>query len=164
VTKARSTFVCSLAILGAGSLGAPGADAHRNAAQVTAATRCGISVERRAPAAWARFGAPGGGTPHIAAGDRVYGFFFTKQLLAGNPSNPHNKILWIVHDGSPTRTITVTATRRGTTATAHLVFRAVDRAGRIYPSYVNLPAAGCWALELRWNGRSTSTAVQVVTS
>ena len=92
----------------------------------------------------------------------MYGFLFGPKLRSGNPSTPHNKILWVVNDGSANRVLTVAARRTGTTETAHLTFRSVDRAGRIYPSYVNLPTAGCWALSFTWNGRTTNTAVRVV--
>jgi hypothetical protein len=137
------------------------ADARGTGTRATSPATCGVPIKRDAPAAWARFGAPPTGTPYIAADSRLDGFLFTQKLRTGNRTNPHNKILWILNDGSPTQVLSLTARRVGTGAVAHRQFRAVDRAGRIYPSYVNLPAAGCWTLNFTWNGHTTSTAVRV---
>jgi hypothetical protein len=161
MTTVRSTLIFGVALISAAMLSAPASEARNANAQATAANPCGTPVQRDAPATWAHFGAPPRGTPHIAAGGRMYGFLFVPRLRSGNPSNPRNKILWIVNDGSANRVLTVAAHRTGTTDTAHLTFRSVDPAGRIYPSYVNLPAAGCWSLSITWNGRTTQAVIRV---
>jgi hypothetical protein len=63
-------------------------------------------------------------------------------------ASPANKILWVsrlqVQPGAP---LMIRATLNGTD-------RSVTREviGGPGPSYVNLPAAGCWTLNLSWSG------------
>ena len=74
------------------------------------------------------------------------------HLRAGHPTNPANKILWIVH---PPRGLDLVI-RAHPLAAAHpliTVRRPADSSpGPIYPSYVDVPRAGCWAITLRWSG------------
>jgi hypothetical protein len=92
--------------------------------------------------------------PHAigAKGDAV-AFLFGAPLRAGNPTNPSNKILWIMRkprDGSP-----LLVTARPIDSARPLVrasWPPDSSPGEIYPSYVNVPSAGCWRVTVRWAG------------
>jgi hypothetical protein len=68
-----------------------------------------------------------------------------------------NKVLWIMklpRLGSPLR-----IEARPVGASRPLIrstFPADSSPGEIYPSYVNVPRAGCWRLTLRWAGHVDS--------
>ncbi len=67
-------------------------------------------------------------------------------LRVRQPAGTNNKILWVAHDASP-GPLHITARLDGRT-----VRRSVD----LGPSYVDLPAAGCWQLSLSWPGHTDS--------
>lgn len=80
---------------------------------------------------------------------------FGYPLRAGHPSDPANKVLWIVRlprGGSALSILATPARARGPLVRVE----APDNAGpgEIYPSYVNVPAPGCWHLSLHWAGHS----------
>jgi hypothetical protein len=83
----------------------------------------------------------------------VFGF----PLRAGTPANRTNKVLWIVRlprNGSP---LTVTARpMRGAGPSVHASWPADSGPGEIYPSYLNVPHAGCWRVTLSWAHHSDS--------
>ena len=89
-------------------------------------------------------------------------FFFAPRLRAGHPTNPTNKILWVVRFprlGTPLR-----VTARSSAApsrTVRMSFPDNSSPGAIYPSYVDLPRPGCWALTLRWSKHTATIAVRV---
>ena len=113
-------------------------------------------------AAWSD-SSPGFTIPYaLSAGDAAGAFFFANPVRAGHPTNPANKILWIVRfprNGNPLR------------ITAHfgadpsLIVRASwpadSEPGEIYPSYLDLPRPGCWSLTLAWGKHRTSIDVRV---
>lgn len=76
---------------------------------------------------------------------------FGYPLRAGNPTNPANKVLWIMRlprNGSP---LTIEARPLRAGAPMIRVARPPDSSpGEIYPSYVNVPTSGCWRLTLHW--------------
>jgi hypothetical protein len=82
---------------------------------------------------------------------------FGYPLRAGNPTGRMNKVLWIMklpRQGSPLR-----IEARPVDAAKPLIrstFPADSSPGEIYPSYVNVPKAGCWRLTLRWAGHEDS--------
>ena len=69
--------------------------------------------------------------------------------------NHANKILWIMRlprNGSP---LTIEATPLHAAAPrVRLAWPADSSPGEIYPSYVNVPTAGCWQIALRWAGHT----------
>lgn len=71
-----------------------------------------------------------------------------------------NKILWVskvsLQPGSPLR---IRATLTGTDRT---VTRQV--LGGPGPSYVNMPAAGCWIMNLSWSGHQDQLALRYAAS
>lgn len=90
--------------------------------------------------------------PHaISSRGTVVAIVFGYPLRAGDPTDPANKILWIMRLprlGSP---LVIEATPLH--AKAPLIrhaWPADSSPGEIYPSYVNVPTAGCWRLTLRW--------------
>lgn len=91
-------------------------------------------------------------TPANAAG-----FLFAYPLRAGNVSDPNNKILWVVgvpRDGSPLHIAghPLSASR----PTVDYSFPDNASPGEIYPSIVDVPAAGCWHFDLSWGPNETS--------
>jgi hypothetical protein len=82
---------------------------------------------------------------------------FGYPLRAGNPAGRLNKVLWIMklpRLGSPLRieATPVDAAKPLIRST----FPADSSPGEIYPSYVNVPTAGCWRLTLHWAGHEDS--------
>lgn len=68
-----------------------------------------------------------------------------------------NKVLWIMklpRLGSP---LSIEATPvDASKPVIRSTFPADSSPGEIYPSYVNVPNAGCWRLTLRWAGHEDS--------
>ena len=106
---------------------------------------------------------PGFTVPYaLASGNAAGAFFFAHPIRAGRPSNPSNKVLWIVRfprDGNP---LDITA-RYG--ADRSLVVRtswpADSDPGEIYPSELDLSRPGCWTLTLAWGRHRASIDVHV---
>ncbi len=97
--------------------------------------------------------------PHVmgAAGNIVAILWATRDALHAPPlPNPHNKILWVSRFFSP-GPMTIRATLAGSarTATVHLP----NGPG---PSYVNMPAPGCWTLHLTWSGHTDQLSLRYV--
>jgi hypothetical protein len=90
--------------------------------------------------------------PH-ALSDRgtVAAIVFGYPLRAGDPTDPANKVLWIMRLprlGSP---LTIAARPlHGDAPLIRHTWPADSSPGEIYPSFVNVPTAGCWRLTLRW--------------
>ena len=96
--------------------------------------------------------------PHAVSkrGD-VAAIVFGNPLRAGHPKDHTNKILWIVRLPRLGLPLRIEATPLH--ATAQLIrysWPADSSPGEIYPSYVNVPTAGCWQLTLRWAGHTDS--------
>jgi hypothetical protein len=94
--------------------------------------------------------------PHALSFRRaVAAILFAHPLRAGNPTNPSNKILWIMkfpRHGLPLRIDA--RPLRAERPVIRLAFPADSSPGEIYPSYVNVPTAGCWRLALHWAGHT----------
>ena len=91
--------------------------------------------------------------PHVLGdrGDIVAILWLPKNALHAPPlPDQANKILWVSRVSlAPPSPLKIRATLVGTDRT---VYREVtDGPG---PSYVNLPSAGCWALDLTWSGHT----------
>ena len=139
----------------------------------TPTTTTGISACAPAPihhgapptwtaAAWSS-SSPGLKIPYaLASGGTAAAFFFAPSLRTGHPSNPANKILWVV--GSPRNGRPLHIAARWSARPSVIVrsqWPANASPGEIYPSYVDLPKPGCWALTLSWNGHSATIDLQV---
>lgn len=70
------------------------------------------------------------------------------------PRNVNPKVLWITRSGGYTRTLTV----RGERLDAAGSFSDTYRGFGDYPSYVNVPAPGCWRVTVR-SGRAIGSVV-----
>jgi hypothetical protein len=118
---------------------------------------CHSAVRHGVLPAWARtgFSDPRPRMPHVLgrSGD-IAAIVFGYPLLSPPAESRANKVLWVsrapVKPGSDLR---IRAQRmRGAKRVGHPVVRVIR--GGPGPSYVNLPARGCWRLSLRWSGRT----------
>ena len=104
---------------------------------------------------WARggFSSAGLNTPHVigAHGDIIAVLFV--QPRVHQPAGTYNKILWVAKAGYGP--LHISAHLEGTS-------RAVTRElpNGPGPSYVDMPAAGCWEMSLSWAGYQDTLAVQ----
>ena len=90
--------------------------------------------------------------PPIAAG-----FLFGYPLRSGAPTNPSNKILWVVDRPREGNGLVLSGHPRDTaTPTTHATFPADSGPGEIYPSQVDVPSPGCWHFDLAWGANRTS--------
>ncbi|HEY0389163.1 MAG TPA: hypothetical protein VGC71_12030 [Gaiellales bacterium] len=73
-------------------------------------------------------------------------------------SRLHMKILWTLHGGDPVRGLTI----RGVSSDGSDSFRQFLPGGTEFPSYLNVPSAGCWQIFVNagsLNGRLGVVAV-----
>ncbi len=101
---------------------------------------------------WARAGFTGTTYPPFAysAGGNLVAIVFGDPLTAP-PANDHsNKILWVAH-GYPPGDLVIAGRLEGADRTAR-----IDTGASPGPSIVDMPAPGCWHLDLRW-GDHTDT-------
>jgi hypothetical protein len=158
---AASAFGVSATAGGAPAGAAPAGAGAANTC-VPAPLHRGAPPRWTAPA-WAN-SSPGLRIPYALASNRAAAaFFFAPSLRAGHPTNPANKVLWVVRyprDGSPLR-ILAHSGGAGRPETTRLSFPDNSSPGEIYPSYVDLPTPGCWALTLRWSTHTATIDVQV---
>jgi hypothetical protein len=98
----------------------------------------------------------------VAIGGQAAAFFFAESLRAGHPTDPANKVLWVVRsprDGMP---LTISARRAGSRSPPVRISEPADSGpGEIYPSYVDLPQPGCWRLALAWGSHRAAINVHV---
>ena len=112
--------------------------------------------------AWARSGfyPPDVAMPHVMGeqGNIVAILWARHDALHAPPlANQGNKILWVSRQpGAP---LTIRATLQGADRTA--ILELPNGTG---PSLVNLPAAGCWTLNLSWPGHHDRVDLQYVDS
>ncbi len=97
--------------------------------------------------------------PHVmgATGDIVAILWATRDALHAPPvPDPHNKILWVsrVSWSGP---MTIRGTLAGSTRTA-----TVNLPNGPGPSYVDMPAPGCWTLHLSWGGHTDQLSLRYV--
>jgi hypothetical protein len=87
---------------------------------------------------------------------------YAESLRAGHPTDPANKVLWVVRsprDGMP---LTISARRAGSRSPTVRISEPADSGpGEIYPSYVDLPQPGCWRLALAWGSHRAAINVHV---
>ena len=97
--------------------------------------------------------------PHVmgASGNIVAILWSPKNALHA-PALPNrgNKILWASRVDGP-GPLVIRATLAGSTRTA-----AVSLPDGPGPSYVNLPAPGCWTLHLSWGGHTDRLMLRYV--
>jgi hypothetical protein len=106
---------------------------------------------------WARtgFSDPRPRMPHVLGrSGEIAAVVFGYPLLSPPAKNRANKILWVSRRPiKPPDELRIRAQRmRGDKPVGRHVVRVIQ--GGPGPSYLNLPARGCWRLSLRWSGRS----------
>jgi hypothetical protein len=121
-----------------------------------AARACRAEVARGVLPVWARtgFSERRPRLPHtVARGGSIAALFFADPLRSPPSRRVANKILWVArHTPSRSADLRISAQRmRGIRRVGHHVIRVVR--GGPGPSYVNLPAKGCWRLTLSWSRR-----------
>jgi hypothetical protein len=127
---------------------------------------CRSEVRRGALPEWARAGFtdPEPRMPHVVgrSGD-IAAILFGDPLFSPPSTERANKILWVSRPAvRPLSDLRIEAQRMdGRRAVGRPVSRTV--AGGPGPSYVDLPAAGCWRLTTRWSGRSDELDLQYTT-
>ena len=134
-----------LAAIVAGAVLVPPASARR---------ACQASVARGVLPSWARtgFSDPRPRMPHAVARDgSIAALFFGDPLRFPTPKHGSNKVLWVArHTPRGPSDLRISAQRmRGRRAVGRHVIRVVR--GGPGPSYLNLPAEGCWRLTLSWS-------------
>lgn len=134
---------------------------HQHAATPPAGTACNGAVVTSALPLWARAGFSPGAyvNPHVTgANDEILGVLFTDPLRAPAQKGRDNKILWVAKDKSyGTGPLVIRASLHGS---KQVTTRTV--AGGPGPSFVDLPAPGCWQLILTWSGHRDTLAVPYV--
>ena len=103
---------------------------------------------------WARsgFSDPKPRMPYrLGRAGRIAAILWADPLRSPPPQDHNNKILWVSHaPATPGSDLRISAQRMaGSTPIGRLVARSVM--GGPGPSIINLPAAGCWRLTLRWS-------------
>jgi hypothetical protein len=133
----------------------PAKPAAKTSNSVSAATTsCFSSITPRSLPTWARAGfrPPTMPMPYVVGdrGDIVAILWADHDPLHAPPlAQPNNKILWVskLIPVGPFTPLRIQATLDGT---SQIVIRQVP--GGPGPSIINLPAAGCWSLNLSWSG------------
>ncbi|GAA1757203.1 hypothetical protein [Luedemannella helvata] len=163
---ALTSAVC-LALAVAACTGEPDADAPATPAPTSAAPavltmiRANSTCEHvgTTPApVWVDDAGPGLPATQVrsAKGDVVAAIFGEPLRAAPRDDGRNNKILFIVgkpRNGEPLR---VTATPAGGGAATTATQEANSGPGEIYPTIVDVPAPGCWHLDLSWAGNTDS--------
>ena len=83
--------------------------------------------------------------------ENVAGFLFAPSLRAAHPTDPSNKILWVVREPRNGQPLHITAAPDAST-NANVTYDFPDNSspGEIYPSIVDVPTPGCWRFILTW--------------
>ncbi|HEX6700019.1 MAG TPA: hypothetical protein VF101_04745 [Gaiellaceae bacterium] len=154
----------SLAALGGFALaaGAAAAAGHLGGAAARPAACVPTKVLRTNPPLWTRGARVPAGTPFVVgSGSRVAGFLFVPPHVSNPGRNPHNKILWVI--GRPRRadSLSIVARHGSPRATVRVVRKPDSSSGAIYPSTIDFPYAGCWAVSLRWGSDSATLMLRV---
>lgn len=120
-----------------------------------------------APPAWTAAAwsdsSPGFRLPYaLASGDSAAAFMFANPLRAGHPTNPGNKVLWVVRFPRNDNPLIISA-RWSADPSVNVRFSqpANSSPGEIYPSGIDLPKPGCWKLTLTWGAHRASLNLQV---
>jgi hypothetical protein len=86
--------------------------------------------------------------PHVIGRDgTIAAVLFGDPLSSPPDANRNNKILWVARRTPPLGDLKIIASQGSRTVT-----RVVARGPG--PSIIDLPAAGCWQLTLRWAGQT----------
>jgi len=147
-----------VAALAGASAAAPAAGAPTDVASSAASpARCHSAMRHGVLPTWARtgFSDPRPRMPHVLGRKgEIAAIVFGYPLLSPPAKNRANKVLWVSRRPiKPPDKLRIRAQRMHDDKPVgrHVVRVIVGGPG---PSYVNLPAHGCWRLSLQWSGRS----------
>lgn len=94
----------------------------------------------------------------VASPSKAAGILFGYPLSAGHPTNPSNKILWLV-DGPPTGPSLEIMGHIVDSSVAPVRQDVPFIASGQAPSIVDFPNPGCWHLELSWSGHTATVDI-----
>jgi hypothetical protein len=158
----RRLVALVIACVGLAACGGTRSVQHAGPSRTTAARGCGATTLHRGRLpGWAEPAFSAGGTsstpwPYgVAQHGTVVAVVFGFPLRAGTPIDRANKVLWIMRlprRGSPLSITAAPLSRAGGGGgpRVHASWPADSGPGEIYPSYVNVPHAGCWRVTVRW--------------
>ncbi len=110
-------------------------------------------------AAWSMSSQPVTVPYALASGGVAMAVEAVGSIRAGHPTNPTNKVLWVMRLPRQGKPLEITARQGGRVVRIN---RPADSSpGEIYPSFVDLPTPGCWRLTLAWNRHRASINVNV---
>jgi hypothetical protein len=151
-----------LVAVAAAAIAAPAGSSSRAGSSVPA---CHSAVHHGVLPTWARtgFSDPRPRLPHvIGRSDEIAALVFGYPLRSPPGKDRANKILWVSRRAvRPLSDLRIRAQRmEGRRRVGRPVIRVV--VGGPGPSGIDLPAAGCWRLTLRWSGRSDQLDLRYV--
>jgi hypothetical protein len=156
--RARHRVAIAASVLGAAGAAAALAIWANSSAHVNppaSGSACAGTVTTAALPSWARAGFTPAGlhTPHVLSDHgQIIAVLFV-PLRVHQPADTRNKILWVARGGyGPLR---ISAQLEGT---AYMVSRELPNGPG--PSYVNMPAAGCWQMSLTWSSYHDTIALR----
>jgi hypothetical protein len=140
----------------------PSRTAPQNVSMIRSGSLCEFISTTPAPE-WVDAAGPGLPSTQVRSekGDVVAALFADPLKVAPRKDGANNKILFIVgppRDGKP---LTIKATPADGGAAVTATSEANSGPGEIYPSIVDFSKAGCWHLELSWNGHTDTMDVVV---
>jgi hypothetical protein len=93
----------------------------------------------------------------LAKPPTIAGVLFVHPLRTGHPTNPSNKILWVVSEPRNGSALVITGHPLAAISPAIEYSVPPDSSpGEIYPSIVDVPTAGCWHFDLSWSTHHAS--------
>lgn len=161
--RARGLLVCAA---GAGTLAVASCGPSTNrSANLSGCVPAPLQTGPPPPWAAAAFSnsSPGFRPPYaLASSDAVAAFMFANPLRAGHPTNPSNKVLWVVRYPRNGKPLIIDARWTQDPSIDVRISRPADSSpGEIYPSQIDLPRAGCWKVTLSWGAHRASINLQV---
>jgi hypothetical protein len=100
----------------------------------------------------------GGGTPYVVGVSGNIAAILFVPLSSPEAKDHANKVLWVSRADPGFHPLLIDATLAGTSTVVH---RSLSGVG---PSYVDLPKAGCWHLQLSWDDGQQHDSLDLVYS
>jgi hypothetical protein len=145
----------------AGSASSVGTSSPSAASGAVAPGSCAGMVRTGPLPSWASggFGNPqAGGTPYVVGVSGKIAAILFVPLSSPEAKDHGNKVLWVSRADPGFHPLVIDATLAGTSAVVHRTLTGVG------PSYVDLPKAGCWHLQLSWDGGRQHDSLDLVYS
>ena len=87
----------------------------------------------------------------VGSSSLAAGFIFGYPLRAGHPSDPTNKVLWVVRTPQNGTALEIVAHPLGSSSPLLREQHPADSSpGEIYPDGMDVPTPGCWDFQLSW--------------